>query len=160
MTPSRASRCGSLARVACLARGLIAPTSTWAKEAIGRIPPGGVARFVTLALYALLEWRRAELRRGFWLSMSRSHKPSIMTATAPAAYGLPIADAQGGGASARADSPFQFLSITTTDAARGLFDWPRPSTRPRTWRERVSHAKQNDHRCVPPRRNQGGSPTR
>ncbi len=108
---------------------------------------------------APLEWRRAELRPGSWLTMSLSRDRSCPTPTSGRA--VTIFGQRPSGAAKSSDSHFYFPSISNTDAARGVVErraWPSAAAGAR--RKRVFHGKQDDHRRFSPGRNPGGGSAR
>ena len=130
------------------------------KQAISRTCAGGHLNRSVGAEYAPLEWRRGELRPGFWLTMSCPHNCSFPTATI-AACGAAAPHRLSVGAPKAPFLSSYFPPISNTDAARGSIErLLGPSACSGARRKRVLHGKQDDHRRLSPGRNPGGGAQR
>src|SRR5262249_17463957 len=100
-----------------------------------------------------------KVRFVFRLKMSRWQIYSAATATRAARRFCRDAVASEQFALTGLAAPFLQFSISSTDAIRGADGWRnRPLQRIFARGERVYHGKQNDHRRLAPRGNQGGGP--
>ena len=91
------------------------------------------------------------------VSSIANHLLEATAATATQAARMFCHDAAEKFAPAALAAPDPYFSISNIDAPRGAVEWRnRPSQRIFARGERVYHGKQNDHRRLTPRGNQGG----